>query len=173
MTKTHQMILNELNKAYESEPSQVNSNKLIMFVEDELSQEKREALSHRTNVYPSEILFMIIICALVGVISMVLVHPFVSEFNPFVGVGSSVVMWLIFDNKIHHCFIKRRYCSKKYEYFKIFDLYFQAKDLKIKKDFEDKEQQLISKYLDRNGNAVEVEKFECDNPKDTIIVEKN
>jgi len=49
-------------------------------------------------------------------------------------------------------------------------VFFQAKEQIRAFEYQEQEQALVAKYLNRNGNPIEIKKFKCENTKDTIIV---
>jgi len=171
MTKTHRMILDELNKAYESDPTLANANKLISFVEDKLFGEMKRALDNKNGSFFAVNFIILFIFSAVSSSFFILSNgTFISDRQALLLSGViCLILTFAFRRKLENCFIKG-IDKIKPKHIKNFDLYFQAKDLKNKKDFEEQEQSLVVKYLDRNGNAVEIEKFKCENPKDTIIV---
>ena len=175
MTETHRMILDELNKVYECEPSLANANKLISFVEEELPVELKRAVDNSEGT-------ILIVNALIFLFYTTIGLFFTKLFfrGLFLSIGQALLIGILlttillfsFTNKLY-TLIMNGYNKAKPERFKIFDLYFKAKYLKNKNDFKEKGQSLVAKYLDRNGNAVEVEKFKLDSPKDSILVKNS
>lgn len=164
MTETHRMILDELNKAYESDPTKENEDKIWNFVSNELGMDTKDVndLFSEAQRMASNGSFLIII--LIGYLSTNVFCEFMkTSFAIGVAVVFTGILFFYFGNVIMKKLEKIYLGAPKLRRFKNFFNICKLRETRT-------EEELKSKYVDRNGNAIEVEKFKCDNPKDTIIV---
>jgi len=175
MTQTRKMILNKLNETYEKDSSIENASKLVRFVDNELKEEYFEIHRSKSSLENRAAVLVWMFYSLITVFIVYLLDFFIPKTwatGPIWLALIFVVLITIFEKKNEkrnlYDFFKNKIDPMPAEKRKMLNLYLQAKEQISVFENQNQEQELLGKYLDRNGNPIDVEPFKCENPKDTI-----